>query len=94
MAKKRGMARHPVQPLITEEGGIIRFKPNRIVKHLIAIAPPMYLNKMACMEFSDEDWTQFSQLIGYSLSGFGELSYVDNKTYSAAAAQDVYGKQS
>ena len=34
--------------------------------------------------FSKEDWTQFSQLTGYSLSGWGGLSYVDNDTYGAA----------
>jgi len=94
MAKKRGKARHPVQPLITAPDGVVRFKPNRIVQHLIDVAAPhMYLNTLACMNFSNEDWTQFSQLIGYSLSGWGTLSYVDNKTYDAAASQPVYGKQ-
>ncbi|GMV06748.1 MAG: hypothetical protein AMXMBFR53_30230 [Gemmatimonadota bacterium] len=35
--------------------------------------------------FSVEDSEQFAQLIGYSLSGFGELSYVTDETYNAAA---------
>ncbi len=36
------------------------------------------------MGFSDEDREQFAQLIGYSLNGFGELSYVSEETYEAA----------
>jgi len=31
-------------------------------------------------DFSQEDREQFAQLIGYSLSGFGELSYVSDET--------------
>lgn len=42
------------------------------------------LNKLAQMNFDDEDWEQFMQLIGYSLSGFGELSRISNKTYYRA----------
>ncbi|HEY9661654.1 MAG TPA: hypothetical protein V6C65_24625, partial [Allocoleopsis sp.] len=29
---------------------------------------------------------QFAQLIGYSLSGFGDLSYVSDETYAAASS--------
>lgn len=94
MAKKRGKARHPVQPLITAADGVVRFKPNKIVQYLIdVVAPAMYLNQLARMNFTDEDWAQFSQLTGYSLSGWGTLSYVDDKTYDAAASQPVYGRQ-
>ena len=32
-----------------------------------------------------QDREQFAQLTGYSLSGFGELSYVRMETYAAAA---------
>lgn len=41
---------------------------------------------------ADEDREQFAQLIGYSLSGFADLSYVSNKTYNAADAQPVHKK--
>ena len=43
------------------------------------------LNGMALREYSVEDEEQFAQLIGYSVSGFGELSYVNDKTYNKAA---------
>ncbi len=31
-----------------------------------------------------EDWEQFAQLIGYSVSGFGTLRYVSDKAFAAA----------
>jgi len=34
--------------------------------------------------FPQEDREQFAQLIGYSLSGFGELDYVSDETYEVA----------
>ena len=36
------------------------------------------------MPFSNEDREQFAQLIGYPFSGWGELSYVSDKTYELA----------
>jgi hypothetical protein len=41
---------------------------------------------LACLPFSDEDREQFAQLIGYSLGGFGDLSYASDEVYNAAAA--------
>lgn len=75
---------HPIQPLYLDENGTIRFKHNRIVSFLLD-AGPFDMNQLALMEFSREDREQFAQLIGYSLGGFGELSYVRNKTYNRAA---------
>lgn len=37
------------------------------------------LNELARMHFSDEDRRQLAQLSGYSLSGYGELPYVDER---------------
>jgi hypothetical protein len=42
------------------------------------------MNSLARMNFSNEDREQFAQLIGYSLSGFSELSYVSDEIYNAA----------
>ena len=44
---------------------------------------PFTLNDL-CVGFTDEDRIQFAQLIGYSLSGFSDLSYVDDQTYYTA----------
>lgn len=81
-------AKHPVQPLIKDEHGIVRFKKNDIVRYLLD-AGPFDMNSLAIMPFSQEDHEQFAQLIGYSLSGFSELSYVRDKTYERAAQQEV-----
>ena len=68
----------PMQPI---RNG--RFVPNRIVQYLLEVAP-IGLNELAAMDFSAQERMQFAQLIGYSLSGFGELGYVDDETYEAA----------
>lgn len=45
---------------------------------------PFDMNDIASKQFSQEDQEQFAQLIGYSLSGFSELSYVSDETYNTA----------
>jgi hypothetical protein len=42
--------------------------------------------------FSKEDYTQLMQLIGYSVSGFGELSLVSPETIKVSdlIAEDLY----
>jgi len=75
--------KHPVQPLEEDEQGILRFKENKIVRFLLD-AGPFDLNRLALIRFDDEDREQFAQLIGYSLAGFGELSYVSDETYERA----------
>lgn len=87
--KQLGRASHPVQPLVMERDGIVRFKQNKMVRYLLD-AGPFDLNQLAIMPFSNEDREQFSMLTGYSLSGFSTLSYVTDKTYDAAAAQKVH----
>jgi hypothetical protein len=75
---------HPIQPLIRDEQGVLRFKRNAIVRYLLDCGP-FDMNHLAMMDFTDKDREQFAQLIGYSLSGFGELSYVSDETYEKAA---------
>ena len=68
----------PLQPIKGR-----RFVPNRIVELLLEKAP-IDLNEIAEMDFTDQERMQFAQLIGYSVGGFCELSYVDDETYGAA----------
>ena len=75
--------KHPIQPLALDENGVMRFKENKIVRFLLD-AGQFDMNQLAMMEFSNDDREQFAQLIGYSLSGFSELSYVSDETYEAA----------
>ncbi len=65
---------HPMQPVRIDDGGTVRFKENAIVRWLLD-SGRVDMNFIAVTPFSDEDREQFAQLIGYSVSGFGELSY-------------------
>lgn len=77
------MAKHPQQPVEKDDQGVIRFKKNHIVDFLLR-SGRFDLNLLALMPFSNEDRTQFAQLIGYSVSGFGELSYVPSEDVDRA----------
>lgn len=77
--------KHPIQPLAKDEHGVMRFKGNAIVQHLLD-SGGIDMNRLAVLEFSQDDREQFAQLIGYSLSGFSSLSYVSDETFAAAEA--------
>jgi hypothetical protein len=76
-------AKHPLQPLVIDDHSVIRFKANAIVRFLLEEGP-FDMNDLAKQGFSRQDREQFAQLIGYSLSGAGDLSYVSDKTYNKA----------
>lgn len=77
-----------MQPLYIAGDGRIRFKENAIVRHLLTSAGKVGvdLNSIAMDDFSDDDRMQLAQLIGYSLGGYGELSYVSDESYNSAVA--------
>lgn len=75
--------KHPMQKIVIDAEGTIRFQKNDIVRFLLD-AGRFDLNDIAVRGFSEEDHTQFAQLIGYSVSGFGELSYADPKVVRQA----------
>lgn len=79
------MAKHPMQPIYRDKHGVVRFKENKLVAFLLD-AGPFDMNQIAMMNFSDEDREQFAQLIGYSVSGFGELPYAHDDAVAAADA--------
>lgn len=70
--------RPPIQTIVIDNDGILRFKANEIVRHLLDEGP-FDLNLIAAFPFSDEDRQQFAMLIGYSVDGFGELSYASKR---------------
>ena len=79
--------KNPIQPLTQDAHGVVRFKENAIVRHLLDTHQKCDLNALARMDFTDDDLQQFAQLIGYSLSGYGELSsYVDDVSWMTAAS--------
>lgn len=68
--------KHPMQPVVIANDGCARFKENKIVSDLLAIASSngMDLNQIAARNYSKDDYSQLMQLIGYSVSGYGDLS--------------------
>jgi len=86
------IAKNPMQPFVSDDTGTVRFKQNNIVNYLLDNGG-INLNDLAIItEFSQDDWTQFAQLIGYSLCGFHELSYVPDVTaYKATTAARTQG---
>lgn len=70
--------KHPLQNIYIDENGTARFQENKIVKFLLD-AGPYDLDELVFMNFSQEEWEQFAQLIGYSICGFEELSYVSDE---------------
>lgn len=86
----------PIQPIITDEHGTYRFVPNEIVRYLLDNGG-IDLNQIALKAqtgdgFSQEDQEQFAQLIGYSVVGSGDLSYMSDETYETAYKMARTGK--
>ena len=83
--------RHPIQPLETDDKGVLRFKRNAIVCHLLDHGG-IDMNKLAMLGFPKEDHEQFAQLIGYSHSGAHDLGYMTDAVLSAAQQMHDAGK--
>lgn len=79
----------PMQPLVKDQAGVVRFKKNKIVHLLLILANKhgIDMNELAVMDFTDEDRMQFAQLIGYSVSGYSDLSYVSDDSRGLAYAK-------
>ena len=76
----------PMQDVEWDGKGVIRFRSNALVRYLLD-AGGLDLNALAVLpNISGADWEQLAQLIGYSVSGWGELSYVSNEAYEKADA--------
>jgi hypothetical protein len=76
---------NPMQPLHRVQD-VIRFKDNKVVRYLLDCGG-INLNELAKIGylFSQDDWEQFYQLIGYSVSGYGELSNVSEESKNLAS---------
>lgn len=89
MTQKEDPARaalaHPMQPIIMV-GNVVRFKENAMVRRLLDVAGKhgCSLNDLAGMGFSAEDHMQLAQLIGYSVSGYGDLSFASAESVATA----------
>lgn len=72
-----------MQDIHIDSEGSVRFKANRIVRTLLDTGR-LDMNALSLMDFTNEDREQFAQLIGYSVSGFGTLSYANPETVRKA----------
>jgi hypothetical protein len=81
------MEGHPMQPVVMSERGIHRFKSNKCVEALLDHGQKtgFGLNELAYQAHTAEDQMQLAQLIGYSVSGYGDLGYVTDASYDLAA---------
>lgn len=77
--------KHPMQPIYLDKHGTARFHPNKIIQWLFETGK-LDLNLIATMpmKFSRDDQMQIAQLLGYSVSGFGGLSYASREVVAAA----------
>lgn len=75
------MSKNPMQPVILAADGVVRFKENKIVAYLLQFAEDrgVDLNQIVMMDFGDDDYSQLMQLIGYSVSGYGNLSRANRR---------------
>jgi len=79
--------KHPMQPLVRDKDGVIRFKENAIVRYLLDAGKrglTTDLNSLSIMPFNRDDWTQFYQLIGYSVSGYSDIALVSKTAIQRA----------
>ncbi len=73
-----------MQQIVRTSDGVIRFRENKVVSWLLENGG-IDMNRIAIQGFDADDREQFAQLIGYSVSGFGDLSYASDEVYDTAA---------
>lgn len=81
------------RPLIRDSAGTIRFKANVLVCRLYDVASKhglglneLILEAIRYGKYPSEDYEELMQLIGYSVSGYCELSGVSDTSKDAASA--------
>jgi len=79
---KTARTEYPIQPIEFDNKGVIRFKKNRIIEDLLNTSH-MDFNKI-CLKHQEgyytlEEYEQLNMLIGYSISGFGDLEGVSRE---------------
>ena len=75
--------KQPMQPIVEDQRGVARFQENEVVRYLLDHGG-IDMNRLATLQFPQEDRAQFAQLIGYSVSGFGDLRYAPQDDVSTA----------
>jgi len=83
--------KHPIQHATLDKDGVLRFVQNDVVQLMLRLlkTKQIGLNELHDLgsDISSEDWDQFNQLIGYSVSG----APIDDAIIEAAYAQHENG---
>src|SRR4051812_42191960 len=94
-AKKRYVRpKHPMQPVVWDGAGVTRFMANPIVRFMVDWGRDhgMSLNDLTMMSarmgWTRADWSHFSQLHGYSVSGWSSLSYANDEEWHEAIKRE------
>ena len=86
------MAKHRMQPVVMAPDGVMRFQSNEIIQWLFR-SGKIDLNYISARvqdhggdgpKFSKDDYAQLIQLMGYSVSGYGDCDCADQRTVAAA----------
>ena len=72
--------KHPIQPLVADEHGTVRFKKNAIVAYLARGKQ----NELTMLRFDSDDYAQLEQLTGCSLGHYCDSPHVSPEEYRAA----------
>ena len=76
------MGKHPRQLTHVDDHGVVRFVRNEIIDWLCKTGR-LDLNDIAIRaargQFSVDDQRQLAQLLGYSVSGYHDLSYAEDE---------------
>lgn len=92
----QGVDALPMQPVVLAADGCVRFRENRIVTMLLERSSEhgreygYTLNDVAMDaangRYTADEQMQLAQLIGYSVSGYGDLSYASRESVAKADA--------
>lgn len=79
------VTKHPTQPIEVDDGGVVRFKRNKVVEFMLDHPDKADLNTLSFQvqlgQLPEADYMQLMQLIGYSVSGYGDLAEGGSKAW-------------
>ena len=82
--------KQPMQPIYLDPEGTPRFQQNALIRFLLDFSKTkgFGMNELGLLtNISNEDWAQFYQLIGYTVSSFGGLSGIPKELVVEADQQ-------
>lgn len=93
--KKQPVAMNPIQPLVVDSEGVVRYKQNAAVQAmydaLVAVGIDPFAAITKAGPISQDDFGQFTQLLGHSHSGANGQWGVTEEVYQAAKAMRESG---